>query len=211
MLPSVFLCFFFYGLVCYYASGAFVGRLIESSAQTMICSDVGPRHSALRLRSLGAPAAFPPEPISRCTIRGRMSGSPLPSQAPDFNCAFTTVLSQSLTRRNFSGGRGESKGRPGIKASSAHNGTGGPDQSISLLQASDPPTGNSQSCYSLKGKATFFLAGLISDSPRSEYLGGSEHSLRLELEFPCFVSRKSPLWHKPEKSVEIKILAMRRL
>lgn len=95
---------FFYGPVCYYASGAFAGRLIESSAQTMICSDVGPRHSALRLRSLGAPVAVPPEPISRCTIRGRMSGSPLPSQAPDFNCAFTTVLSQSLTRRNFRGG-----------------------------------------------------------------------------------------------------------
>lgn len=102
MLPSVFLCFF-YGLVCYYASGAFAGRLIESPARTMICSDVGPRHSALRLRSLGAPVAVPPEPISRCTIRGRMSGSPLPSQALDFNCAFTTVLSQSLTRRNFSG------------------------------------------------------------------------------------------------------------
>lgn len=102
---------FFYGLVCYYASGAFAGRLIESPAQTMICSDVGPRHSALRLRSLGAPVAVPPEPISRCTIRGRMSGSPLPSQAPDFNCAFTTVLSQSLTRRNFRRG-GRAKADP---------------------------------------------------------------------------------------------------
>lgn len=52
--------------------------------------------------------------------------------------------------------------------------------------------GQAVSGSGLEGKATFFPAGFISGPPRNAHLA-LRHSLRLSLEFPHLVSRKSPL------------------